>query len=447
MKKNVDLLNGSIAGALTRLALPIMATSFLQMAYNLTDMIWIGKVGSDAVAAVGVAGMFIWLANGIAMIPRIGGQVKVGQSLGAEKEMEAASYAKSAFQVAITLGVLYGVLCFCFHHGLVEFFQMDNQQIVQDAEQYLMVTCGLVTISFMNQIFTGTWTAIGNSTVTLRATLIGLSINLILDPVLIFGIGPFPELGTLGAAIATVFAQLIVFVVFCVVSRREKTVFMNMNHAFQIDWNKVKSILQVGFPAGFQNMMFTGISMIVARMITSFGDAAIAVQKVGTQIESISWMTAEGFGTAVNALIAQNHGARQENRVDKGYRTAIIIMGAWGILTSFVLIVFPEPLFRIFIQEENVVPLGIDYLRIVGYSQLFMCMELATAGAFQGLGKTLPPSISGITFTVIRIPLAYALAQTSLGLNGIWWAITISAIAKGVVLPIWFLKHRSKDNG
>ncbi|MFI3214572.1 MAG: MATE family efflux transporter [Eubacteriales bacterium] len=442
MRKNVDLLNGSIPIALTKLALPIMATSFLQMAYNLTDMIWIGRVGSDAVAAVGVASMFVWLSSGLVMIARMGGQVKVAQSLGAGNTKEAADFAKTAFQIAIFFGLLFGFGSFFLNGPFIDFFGMENQDIVRDARYYLIITGGLIIVNYINQIFTATWTALGNSGVTLLATLVGLSINIVLDPILIFGLGPIPRLGVLGAALATVLAQIIVCIVFVIVSTKEKTVFGAMLNFKRIDTYKVKCIVKIGLPAGVQSMLFTGISMILARMITGFGDAAIAVQKVGTQIESISWMTAEGFGTAVNALVAQNKGASQEERVDKGYLSAMMIMGAWGLFTSLVLIVFPQQLFQIFITESELIPLGVDYLRILGISQLFMCLELATAGAFQGLGKSFPPSISGVILTGIRIPMAYFLCQTALGLNGIWWAITISTIMKGIVLPVWFYRER-----
>ncbi len=444
MKSNVDLLTEPIAGALTKLALPIMMTSFLQMAYNLIDMIWIGRVGSDAVAAVGVGSMFVWFLSGIIMIPKIGGQIKIAQCLGGGNEKEASLYAKTILQLAVFLGGIFGSLCVIFHKPFVGFFMLNNQSIIIDAQRYIMVTCGMIIFFFMNQILTAIWTALGNSKITLKATLIGLSVNIILDPVLIFGPGPFPEWGVMGAAIATVFAQFIVFCIFLGASIKEEIIFARIKHWVNVEWDKTKKVIQIGTPAGVQSMIFTIISMILARMITGFGDGAIAVQKVGTQIESISWMTAEGFGTAVNAFTAQNYGANQNERVNKGYKTAMFIMGIWGIFTSIVLIVFPGPIFQIFIQEPDMLSLGIDYLKIVGYSQLFMCLELATAGAFQGLGRTMPPSITGIICVGLRIPVAYVLCRTGLGLNGIWWTITLSAIAKGIILPIWFLYYRKK---
>ena len=115
------------------------------------------------------------------------------------------------------------------------------------------------------------------------------------------------------------------------------------------------------------------------------------------------------------------------------------IVFIWGIFCTVLLIFCPSPIFRIFITESDVIPLGVDYLMILGFSQLFMSVEITTAGAFSGFGKTIPPSVISIIFTVARIPLALMLTKTSLGLNGIWWSITISSIFKGVLLLIWFL--------
>lgn len=447
LEKKVDLIQGSIVKGLTKLALPIMATAFLQMAYNLVDMIWIGKVGSDAVAAVGVAGMYIWLSNGLIMVARIGTQVKVAQHLGAKEPEEAVYFAKSGFQMAICFGLFYGLICIFFRESLVGFFQLDNPEIINSAIAYLVITGGFIIVNYVNQIFTGIWTALGNSQVTLIATLVGVLINFVLDPVFIFGLGPFPQLGVIGAAMATLLAQVIVCITFFIVVRKEEVIFKKIKNIFKVELCYCKNITKIGLPAGIQNMLFTLMSMVIARMITQFGDAAIAVQKVGSQIESISWLTADGFSTAVNAFVAQNKGAGQEVRVDKGYKTAFVIMLLWGVFTSTLLIVYPAQLFGLFIDEAEVIQIGINYLRIMGYSQLFMCMELATAGAFQGLGRSLPPSIIGTIFIAARIPLAYGLIQTSLGLDGIWWAISITSVIKGIILPIWFIYIRRKSRG
>lgn len=444
LQKNLDLLHGPVLPALTRLALPIMGTSFVQMAYNMTDMLWIGRLGSDAVAAVGASGMYMWLAGGVAVMPRMGGQVKTGHAMGAGQTGEAAVYARTALQMGILAGLLYGIIALLFSGPLIGFFSLHSSRIVADAQSYLQITCGLVVFSFINQVLTGITTAMGNSRISFLATSTGLVANIILDPVLIFGIGPFPELRVAGAAIATVTAQAIVTVVFLAYVLREPSLFRHIRILERPDLAHIREIVQIGLPSALQNMAFTGISMILTRLVATFGDAAVAVQRVGSQIENISWVTAEGFGAAVNAFLAQNLGAGKKDRIRKGYRAALAAIFVWGLFCTFLLMVLPAPVFRLFIQEEELLPMGVNYLWILGISQLFMCVELTTAGAFSGLGKTVPPSVVSIVFTAARIPLAFLLSSTVLGLNGVWWSVSLSSVVKGVVLCSWFLFYLKK---
>ena len=443
MQKNVDLLNGPVLPSLTRLAIPIMATSLIQMAYNLIDMIWIGKIGASAVASVGAAGMFMWLSNGLATLAKMGGQIKVGHALGAQKKEDAASYAQSSIQMGIVFAIGFGILSIVFADEMIGFFQLNSAQVIQDAKLYLMITCGLVIFSFMNQIFTGILTAMGNSRTSFIATGIGLVLNIVLDPLFIFGFGAIPPMGVAGAAIATVLAQLVVMLLFLHTILRDTVLFSNVHILHSYSSQHTMEIFRIGLPSAVQSMLFSGISMVIARLIAGWGDAAVAVQKVGSQIESISWMTAEGYAAALNSFVAQNHGAKNTDRIREGYRLSMIVMLSWGVFCSLVLIVFPQLIFQVFIQEAEVLPMGVDYLRILGVSQLFMCMEITTAGAFSGLGKTLPPSIVSITLTGARIPMAILLGRW-LGLNGVWWAITISSIGKGIVLLGWFLKDMKR---
>lgn len=439
----INLLEGNILPALSALALPIMATSLIQMAYNLIDMIWIGKIGASAVASVGAAGMFMWLSNGLATLAKMGGQIKVGHALGAQKKEDAASYAQSSIQMGIVFAIGFGILSIVFADEMIGFFQLNSAQVIQDAKLYLMITCGLVIFSFMNQIFTGILTAMGNSRTSFIATGIGLVLNIMLDPLFIFGFGAIPPMGVAGAAIATVLAQLVVMLLFLHTILRDTVLFSNIHILHSYSSQHTMEIFRIGLPSAVQSMLFSGISMVIARLIAGWGDAAVAVQKVGSQIESISWMTAEGYAAALNSFVAQNHGAKNTDRIREGYRLSMIVMLSWGVFCSFVLIVFPQLIFQVFIQEAEVLPMGVDYLRILGVSQLFMCMEITTAGAFSGLGKTLPPSIVSITLTGARIPMAILLGRW-LGLNGVWWAITISSIGKGIVLLGWFLKDMKR---
>lgn len=445
MKGRINLLEGKIAGSLTALAIPIMLTSLIQMAYNMTDMLWIGRLGSNAVAAVGSAGMFTWLSMSIATLARVGGQVKVGHSLGAGKAHLAAKYAKNALQIGIVLSLIYGVVMVLFTPQLIGFFNLTDQGVIDDAIIYLAICGGLVVFNTVNSIFTGIITATGNSRVPFLATTIGLVLNIILDPVLIFGIGPFPVMGVAGAAWATVLAQALVTTVFVIYALKDYHMLRMIKIIEKPDLPQVKEILKIGFPSALQSAFFTGIAMVIARIIAVWGAAAIAVQKVGSQIESISWMTSEGFSAAVNSFVAQNYGAGNLERAKKGYHVSLGVISIWGVIATCILVFFAAPMFQIFIQEADVLPLGVDYLVILGFSQFFMCVEIIGAGVFSGFGQTLIPSAINIALTIGRIPLAMYLSTTPLGLNGIWWAITISSITKGVVMFIalhFYLKKK-----
>ena len=438
MQKKIDLVNGPVLSSLTRLAVPIMATSLIQMAYNMTDMIWIGRIGSSAVASVGAAGMYMWLSNGLAALAKMGGQVNVGHALGASNSEEAAEYASNALQLTLTLGIIYGLVCILGAKPLIHFFHLNQAQVIRDAIYYLEITCGLVLFSFLNQTYTGLFTAIGNSRPVFLATTTGLVVNIILDPVLIFGIGPFPELGVSGAAAATVTAQALVSLLFFKAVLREKVLFPHLRLWVLVPVKVWREIVRIGVPSAVQNLIYAGISMILTRLITGWGDLAVAAQRVGSQIESVSWMVGDGFSAAVNAFLGQNYGAKRYDRVRRGYFCAIAMTAAWGLCTTFLLIGMARPLFSIFLQEEEVMAIGVNYLRIVGLSQMFMMVEQTSIGAFSGLGRTLYPSIVSVTFTSARIPVAVLLSSV-MGLSGIWWALSISSMVKGCILFVSFV--------
>lgn len=446
MDNKTYLTEGNIAKALFKLVIPIMGTSFVQMAYNLIDMLWIGRIGTEAVAAVGTAGFFTWLAMACILIPKIGAEVGVAQSTG-QKDMNGVRlYIKHSIQLGIGLAIIYGAIMLVFRRELIGFFNLGDEMIIQDAINYLIIVTFGFIFYFLNPIYTAIYNGHGDSKTPFIINSIGLIANLVLDPILIMGIGPFPRLGVVGAAIATVIAQAIATLVFMIKANRDKVLFGDV-HIFQRpDLHIMRRIVRLGLPSALQSGLFSIISMFVARIIANWGATPIAVQKVGSQIEAISWMTAGGFQTAMSTFIGQNYGAGRWERVQRGYRTGMMIVSCIGVFATALLYFGARPLFSIFIQEEEAILLGIDYLKILGLSQLFMCIEITTAGAFNGLGKTLPPSIVGIVFNALRIPAAIILSTTGLGLNGIWWAISISSILKGIVLTTWYILVNRKMN-
>ena len=202
----------------------------------------------------------------------------------------------------------------------------------------------------------------------------------------------------------------------------------------------LKGICKIGIPTAIQGMVYCGISMVLTRMVSGFGAEAIATQRVGGQIESISWNTADGFGAALNAFIGQNYGAGRMDRVKKGYRASLWTVGLWGLLITVLFVFEPNAIAKIFFHEPKAIAIAVSYLVIIGFSEAFMCVELMTVGALSGLGKTHLCSVISIALTSARIPLAILLGGTSLGLDGIWWALASTSMIKGIVFVGTFFK-------
>ncbi len=446
-KAQGNLTEGRIAQVLTRLALPIMASAFLATAYNITDMAWVGMLGAKAVAGVGVGGMYGWLAQGLASLARMGGQVHMGQALGRGDKSEATNYASASVFLAIVFGVVFGAVCLIFTNPLVSFFRLQDVEAIRSAKVYLRISCGCMVFSYIGTVLTGLYTAQGNSKAPLKANFIGLVINMILDPILILGVGPFPRLEAAGAAIATVLAQIIVVTVLVVTiwkDRSGENVLKHVNILQMPKGHYMKNAVKMGAPTALQGTVYCGISMILSRMVGWFGDDAIAVQRVGGQIESISWNTSDGFAAAMNAFAAQNYGAGKIERVKKGYRVSAVMVFLWGSLVALAFLLFPAQISSCFFHEKLAIDLSIQYLRIIGVGEAFMCLELMAVGAISGLGNTKICSIASIILTGMRIPLAMLLSKTSLGLDGIWWALTISSISKGITMHFIFGKECKK---
>ena len=440
MKDRLDLTQGPITQKLIMLALPIMGTSFIQMAYNMIDMIWVGKIGSDAVAAVGTAGFFPWLAMAFVMISKIGGEVKVAQSIGKGDINETKSFIKAAIEINIILSILYTTVLVIFNKQLIGFFGLEDLQVISMSRQYLIIVSIGMVAYFINPVFTAIFNGLGNSKIPFRINTVGLVANIVLDPILIFGWFGLPKMGVAGAAVATISAQFIVSLLFIYRIIKNKDEYFKIKIFKNIERKYYDILFKLGLPVALQNGMFTVFSMLIGVVVASFGPVAVAVQKVGSQIEAISWMTAEGLAAALGTCVGQNYGAQKYDRVNKvckiGYSIAII----WGIITTGILVFGGEAIFKIFIDEPEAIQKGAIYLKILGYSQLFMCIEIISTGIFKGLGRTYIPSIISIVLTGARVPFAYLLSKPNLlGLEGIWWSISLSSVFKGILLLTIFL--------
>ncbi len=440
MKTKVDLTIGNIRSKLIKLALPIMMISFMQMAYNMIDMMWLGRVGYKAVAASGTAGFYMWLSFSLVLISKIGAEINVSKYTGAKDELKAREYARSAVQLGLFLGVLYALVMYVFRDPLIHFVNIKDEATNLDGMRYLSIIAIGFPLSFYNQIMSGIYYGVGSSKIPLKFSSVGLGMNIVLDYFLIFGAFGFSGLGVVGAAYATVISQFTITFLFSYHIKSESSPFSEFHIFRKPVYSDMFEIARLGYPAGLMSGMYTFFALVIARMLSDYGDIPIAVQRVGAQIESISWMTAGGFQSAIRSFTGQNLGAKKTDRIREGFFVSIKIMTVFGLIVTFFMFFYAGEIFALFLPDPKCLPYGMDYLKILSLSQLLMMYEMLASGAFNGLGMTKYPALIGIVFTGLRIPFASVFAREDwLGLNGFWWTITMSSNLKGVILLLSFI--------
>ncbi|WP_066895139.1 MATE family efflux transporter [Clostridium nigeriense] len=422
--KKVDLTKGNVLKVLVTLALPIMGSSLLQFTYNLIDMLWVGGLGSNAVASIGSSSFFVGLGYSINAFVAIGTGIKVAHSIGRKDNKAVDEYISSGLILNAIIGGLYSLVLIFFGKNFIGFLNLGNSIVERDSYIYLAISAPMMFFSFFNTLYIRIFNSFGNNRSALNISAIGVVINIILDPILIYTL----KLGVTGAAIATLIANGTMFILFINKSRK----LFDFNFKSGLNYIKLKEITILGLPMSFQRILFTLVNILLARIIGSFGSEAIAAQKIGLQIESVVYMVVGGLNGAIAGFVGQNFGAKKYNRINKGYNTAVGIGVIYALIISILFIFTPSTLVRLFIREDATVIIASNYLRIIGYSQVFATIEMISNGVFTGFGVPKIPAIISIIFTILRIPLALILIKY-FDVNGIWIGISISSVLKGTV--------------
>lgn len=440
MKGIKSLTEGNITSQLIKLALPIMATAFIQMAYSLTDMAWVGRLGSEAVAAVGAVGIIAWMSTSISLLCKIGSEVTIGQSIGSCNYNDAKEYASHNTTIATYISIIWGIILFLFAGFIIAIFNLESD-IYNNSINYLRIISFGMPAVFLAAAFTGIYNASGRSNVPFYISGSGLIMNMILDPLFIFSL----KLETNGAALATIISQYFVIVLFIIQIKVRDNLFDGFSLIKRLRKQYTIKIIKIGAPVAIFNTLFAFANMYMCRIASIHGGhIGLMAFTTGGQIEALTWNTSTGFSTALGTFTAQNYAAGNNTRVIKAYKKTLGITSIFGILSTILFIFFGPEIFSIFVPEESAYIAGGDFLRIDGYSQLFMMLEIATQGVFYGIGKTVPPAITSICGNYIRIPLAIGLAAIGLGISGVWWAISISSMLKGISLFIWLIVLKDK---
>jgi len=436
-----DLTQGKIVNQFVRLALPVMGSSLIQMTYSMVDIFWLGNCGSKAVAAAGIAGFFIWFGSTLLMLPKTGAEIAISQAAGVKDNAKIAVIATNALKLAFLLSLIFSLLNILAAEQLIGFFALTDPEVNIHAVNYLLIASSVTTLGFMIPTFGGIYNGLGNTKTPFIINSVGLIINMVLDPLLIYGWGIFPRMGVEGAALATAIAQVVVFVIFILKYQLLKKQLHNIRvKLFSFDKLIVRSIVKFGLPGAFQGVLFCVYSTILGKVLARYGHVPLTVESIGFQIEALSWMTVGGFSTALCAFTGQNFGVNNPDRIIKGYKIALKLSIAAGTFSALLFFFAGEELFAIFVQEKETIAAGALFFKIISISQIFMCIEIITGGALNGMGKTFIPSLNSIVISGLRIPAALILcATTDLADNSVWWSISVSNVLKGTILLAVFI--------
>ena len=431
-----NLTEGGILKKLLLIAVPIMGTQFIQMAYNLTDLFWLGRVGSGAVAAAGAAGMYLWLSFGFLLIGRMGAEIGVSQHFGKGDKKSALAFSQNAMIIAGSLGLLFGLAMVVFNRSLIGFFNFREKEVAAAGAQYILITGIPLPLVFTAAVAVGSFNASGNSRTPFLFNALGLVINVILDPIFIFIL----KMEVKGAAIATIIAQVIsCTAILAALFVSKARPFERFSFRFRPDLKKIIRLFKWALPPGLESILYCFLYMLCSRLEASFGADAVAVGKIGTQIESLSWLIGGGFGTALISFIGQNFGAGKWERIHHGLRIAAAVMAVWGSCITLLFLLFGKNIFSLFLTTPALISLGGRYLFIFAFAQLFTNLEAVASGAFKGTGRTIPPSLASIVSNAASPLLAFIFSRTSLGVTGIWFGITIATIARGLWICGWYI--------
>lgn len=440
------ILSGNPYRTIIRLAWPAIMSMMSHTLLTITDAAWVGRLGATPMAAV-ISSMFvIWMIWSLAEVITSGAVALVSRKLGAKDTAAAGYIADHIFRFSIWFSVVFTVAGVVFSPWAFAVMR-SAPEVREIGIVYLRIFFCSGPLLIAGQLFNALYRASGDTKTPFLVGISANALNLVLDPLLIFGIGPFPELGVAGAALATVTSYGFTVAAYAIALRRRPLPFSLVRRYFvQPDWDIVRRTVKIGLPLSTSGIVFAVVYLFVNRVTASFGTEAVAALGVGNRIESINFLIAFGFSMAVATLVGQNLGAKNPRRAEAlAFKTVWLISGFCGV-TSVLFFVFALPVAKFFNTDPAVWPYCVSYLQILALSQVLMGWEIVFEGAFAGAGDTLPPMIVSIVGSVARIPLAYALALwLGWGVAGIWWTITLTTIVKAIILLVWFRLGRWKN--
>jgi len=422
------------------LAIPAVLQTVVKSLFAIVDAFWVGKMGSLELASITAATFMVWGIVALGEMIATGTNSLIAHSTGAErhtlsKEIASLNIVNTFFHTVILSAVLIPLLpLFYYIMNLApEQSKLSSQYLVT-----LLIGFPCITLlSTVSAIFRG----YGDTKTPFYLLILAIVLNVFLAPLFIFGINGYLAYGMPGAAASTLISYFISFVIGYRILRKRDLI-NRLNH-YKFDYKILKETLRIGMPVALNGIAFSLIYIFVSRFVADYGTIGFASLGIGHRSESLAYQITVGFGLASTILVGQSMGAKN---VPKAERLAWKIFGVAGIailVYSTLLFIFSNEVAQFFSGDAEVIKEASVYNRISAAVQIFSAAEVVFAGAFAGAGDTLPTAVIGFPLNFLRIPMA-AYFSYLWGLEGIWVAICLSVVLKGIITVIWFNTGRWK---
>ncbi|MDD4027242.1 MAG: MATE family efflux transporter [Candidatus Shapirobacteria bacterium] len=432
--------------ALFTLAVPIIMANLFQAMYQLTDSFWVGRLGGAALAAVSICGPIIFLAVSIGIGFAIAGSTFVAQYFGAKNDKMVSHAAAQTILMISLISLIFSISGFILSPQILHFMGA-NAEIFNMALGFMRVSFIAIIANFSFFIFQSIMRGIGKPIIPVYIVVATVLLNFILDPLLIFGFGPIPASGPMGAALATLLTQTIAAITgFIILFGGRHGIHLKIKD-FTPNFKFIKKAFLIGLPASIEQSSRSLAMVLITSLLAGFGTVAIASYGAGYNIIQVAMMAAIGLAVANGTLVGQNIGAKdlpQANRVAKlSSLIGFVILSFFGLIVF----IFSRQLVSFFIPNDQIViNEASNFIRIIAFGFGFVSLHMTLANVFTAAGQTTTTMLLSICSQwIIQIPLAYFLSKyTSLGIKGIWFSFLINNIISSIIAFIIFSRGRWK---
>lgn len=429
------------------LAIPAMIENILQVLLGTVDTYFIGRIGSEAIAGVGVTNLIMNIYISFFIAIGVGTTAIVSRSIGAKDIDKANRSVKQSIVIALGIGIILGGINLIFARDILSLLGADESVIRYAMPYFLSVAVPSVFLCLM-MVLSSSLRGAGDTKTPMKVAAVSNIINIILDYILIFGIFNFQGLGILGAGIATTVSRVMgVVLLLLSVNGNKIKIHIDLFKKWELDLDIIRSISRIGLPAGVEKLIMRFGQLAYGGLIITIGTKAYAAHNIAGTIEAYSYLPGMGFGVAAATLVGQHLGAKSPEEAKEFGLISNILATIFMVFMGVVFYVFAPFLAGIFSKDPEVISLVVKVLRIIALFQPFLCMTLVITSALQGAGDTKFPMYSTL-FGIwgIRVLGVYILGiRLNMGLVGVWLAYALDITVRGTILLLRFLRGKWKE--